>query len=116
MAAAGPDLHVAANETFALDASESDDPDGSIQRYEWAIVYSAGASVAVLNGEQIGTAVAEPGTYRITLVVDNGTGVSNATASDDLVLTVNAGPLAVAGTDLAVSVGECVPLDASGKP
>ena len=61
------------------------------------------------------TAIAEPGSYRVILIVDDGTGVSNATASDGLTVRVNAGPTAVVGPDLAVSVGERVPFDASGS-
>ncbi len=118
-AEAGPDLRVAAGERFRLDGAASTDPDGAVERATWTIAplddTETATPVATLSGIAVEHAVAEPGLYRVRLTVDDGTGVSNATAEDDLVLVVNAAPIADAGPDLAVAVGELAPLDASAS-
>jgi len=120
-AVAGPDLRVAAGEPFTLDGRASGDPDGEIARYAWTITPAEGAAeagaepVARLDGAEARHALAAPGLYRVTLSVDDGTGVGNATDTDALILEVNAAPIAEAGPDFEVALGELAPLDASAS-
>ncbi|WP_299369067.1 PKD domain-containing protein [uncultured Tateyamaria sp.] len=108
IADAGPPQVVAPDEEFVLSARSSLDPDGAISAYEWQL-----PSGATMDQERIGYAISEPGTYRIGLsVFDSFTGGA-ARDDDDVLITVNAAPVAEAGANLLVAPGDPVVLDAS---
>jgi len=86
--------------TVALDASDSNDPDGNIVIYAWQT--SDGQSV---DGKEIGVTFVNAGTYTITLTVTDNNGES---ASFDQIVTVNTVPsLPSTATSPATLTGNC---------
>jgi hypothetical protein len=87
IADAGDDLTVIVNNSVALDGSSSQDPDGDYLLYSWAIIEQPDESTsATLSNAD--NAIAQftadvTGTYKISLVVNDGT--VNSTASTVLV-------------------------------
>lgn len=65
--------------TLHLDASDSEDPDGSIVRYAWSVDEQS------LSGRVVSADVSSPGTYEVSLTVeDDSGGTSRATRSVDV--------------------------------
>ncbi|MAU09760.1 MAG: hypothetical protein CL607_08065 [Anaerolineaceae bacterium] len=103
------------SELVALDGTGSSDSDGTIVNYSWQI---GGSEIANGPTPSVDLAV---GTHTITLIVTDDDG---ATASDDVVITVNSpanlAPTANAGADQPVtdtdnSGSELVALDGTGS-
>ncbi|MCC6984234.1 MAG: PKD domain-containing protein [Bauldia sp.] len=110
VAAAGPDRRVAVGEVVGFNGFGSRDRDGSITRHEWD--FGDGARGEGPTPEH---AYAAPGLYTVRLTVTDDSGTSTAQHSDELMVRVNAPPVAVAGLDQAVAVGEAVAFDASAS-
>lgn len=115
LAEAGPDLLLGTEEAFTLDGSASRDPDGSIWRYRWDL-----GNGETAEGVSPRYAYALPGSYRVTLTVEDTAGVANSAASDSLTVTVDerAGyraPSADAGGGREALVGEPLRFDAGGS-
>ncbi len=119
VADAGADQTVNVGDTVTLDGSGSSDADGDPLTYAWTLTTPAG-SAATLSDD---TAVAPTfvpdveGTYTATLIVNDGLVDS---APDSAVITaevvvVNTPPVADAGPDQNVTVGDTVTLDGSGS-
>ncbi len=116
VANAGPTQNVAAGSTVTLSGAASTDPDGDPLTYSWQILVRPPSSAALLNGA---TTVAPtfvpdaPGDYTVSLVVtDNRQAVS--TLPSTVLVRVTGGnfpPVANAGPDQAVVVGQTVTLD-----
>jgi hypothetical protein len=116
VANAGPDQRVAAGNRAQLDGSASTDPDGNRLKYVWQIVRRPPGSAAELDHPRAvrPSFVADAaGTYAVSLVVFDGWVVS----APDLVevTTGNARPVADAGPDQDVALGQTVVLDGSGS-
>ncbi|WP_246455604.1 PKD domain-containing protein [Sulfitobacter aestuariivivens] len=110
IADAGPSVTVAPGEEFVLSAGASVDPDGAIGRYEWRL---PGGDVR--DRERLAHSFDTPGTYRIGLSVYDSFRGGAARDDDDVLVTVNAAPVAEAGPDLLVAPGDPVQLDASAS-
>ena len=122
---AGLNQSLASNEPVSLDASGSFDPDGDPMSYRWDFdSVPAGSTLADFNGAfsvndgtTPGTSFTPDveGTYIVSLVVTDGLGL--ASLPDRMVVNVNSGdaPIAVAGDEQTVSVGETVALDGTGS-
>jgi subtilisin family serine protease len=113
VADAGDDRTVNPATTATLDGSGSSDPDGGAVTHAWTqtdgiAVVLAGADTATPSF----TAPAGPATltFRLTVTDDRG-----LTATDDVTVTVNGVPEAVAGPAQTVDQGTTVTLDASGS-
>lgn len=108
LAEAGPDI-----ETDVLrvrfDASASADADGDALIYRWDF----GDGSAPAYGQNVAHTYPRSGTFPVTLRVDDGTGLSNATAIDATTVVVNARPMADAGGNRDVCSGESILFDAS---
>lgn len=109
---AGLDRTTIIEEIFELSGSASRDEDGSIIRYEWDL-----GNGKTAEGEKIKFSYFEPGNYRVTLKVTDSSGQANATARDEIEITVidkeNATPVAMVNPDRVAAIDEIVPF--SGK-
>ncbi len=110
-AVAGPDLTVYEGEPFQLNASLSRDNIG-IVRYTWS--YSIGETNVVLEGAVVDRVVRVPGTYNVSLRVEDAAGHADTAV---IVLTVlpNHPPVAEAGEDQVVPQGTCVVLNGTAS-
>ena len=108
VADAGPDQRVEAREPVQFDGSGSCDPDGSIVKYEWDFgdgTDGTGVAPTYVYGAN--------GTYIVELTVTD-----NASLSDTDICVVQIGnrpPVADAGPNQSVDVGETVSFDGSGS-
>ncbi|MEZ5291743.1 MAG: Calx-beta domain-containing protein [Vicinamibacterales bacterium] len=116
IADAGPDQRLVLGAVAQLDGSGSTDPDGDPLTFLWQIVQRPAGSLAVLDDPRAvrPTFVADAaGTYVASLVVSDG---QVASAPDTVELTTdNTRPIADAGPDQRVAVGQTVTLDGSGS-
>jgi beta propeller repeat protein len=117
IADAGPDQAlIALGSTVQLDGNQSWDPDGDTIHYAWTLTSKPSGSTAVLSDAAIinPTFIADvQGTYEAQLVVDDGWATS---APDSVAVSFNnIKPVADAGGNQAVNVGDVVALDGSGS-
>ena len=92
-----------------LDASGSSDADGDALIYAWDF----GDGSPLEYGREVTHVFPRSGVYPVTLRVDDGTGLSNASAADATTVQINARPVADAGGNRAVCSGEPILFDAS---
>ncbi|UEM25191.1 PKD domain-containing protein (plasmid) [Skermanella mucosa] len=113
-AAPEPAIAVAGGACFgrpvALSAAGSKDADGALARFEWDLGDGSRA-----EGADISHTYADPGTYHVRLVADDGAGLANSRRSAAYALHVNRPPEASAGPDRGTCPGTPVAFDASGS-
>ena len=121
VADAGMDRTVPLGLMVTLDGSGSEDADGDALTYAWSVVSRPTGSSAMLTGATTvkpTLAPDVPGEYTIGLVVNDGE-LSSAQDTMRLVVLpqtpVNTKPIAEAGSDRRVKLGEPVALDGSGS-
>ncbi|WP_353308472.1 PKD domain-containing protein [Shimia sp. NS0008-38b] len=107
IADAGPSLTVAPGEDFVLDAGASLDPDGSVAEHLW--LFEGGLSK---EGARVSHTFDAPGLYRIRLQVSDDFVGGGAVDESEVLITVNAPPVAQAGPDLRVAPDDNVRFDA----
>ncbi len=91
-----------------FDASGSSDPDGSIVAWEWDFGDGGqGTGVSPLH------AYARSGLWRVRLKVRDDSGTASGKAETEILVVVNDRPIADAGPDHTVALGE--PLEFSGR-
>jgi hypothetical protein len=116
VADAGSDQSVVVGQRVQLDGSSSSDADGDALTYSWSIVDSPVGSVAVLSDASSAMPTLDLdvfGIYTIELVVNDG--VEGSEPDTVLLNAINTLPVADAGSDQSVFVGETVVLDGSGS-
>lgn len=116
VANAGADQGGVAGQTFTLDGSASSDVDGDPLTYAWSIVSRpTGSTAAIVDPAQVLAMFTPdlPGQYVIELVVDDGAISSPPDALVISTTSVNRAPVANAGPDQTVRVGEAALLDGS---
>ncbi|MEN8163201.1 MAG: PKD domain-containing protein, partial [Acidobacteriota bacterium] len=101
---------VCAEQPVLFDASGSLDVDGGISDFRWD--FGDGTSAV---GAEISHAYDRPGLYQVTLAVDDGSGVGNSGSESSLEMTVNKEPVADAGPDRIVCLGDDVSFDGSAS-
>ncbi|MCP5197341.1 MAG: hypothetical protein H6974_11225 [Gammaproteobacteria bacterium] len=116
VAEAGPAQTVPLGATVQLDGSGSSDADGDGLTYQWTLTtVPLGSTAALTNPTMVNPSFIadQPGAYVAQLIVNDGTGPS----SPDTVTisTENSKPVANAGPDQQVDVGDTVRLDGSGS-
>ncbi|MGE5841729.1 MAG: PKD domain-containing protein [Deltaproteobacteria bacterium] len=117
VADAGPGQRFTGQGTIFLDGSQSFDPDGDPIQYAWVLIAKPAASMAALSGSDTvnpSFIADELGTYTVELVVTDSLGASST--PDTVVITSdNVAPVALAGYNQVVLVGDTVNLDGSGS-
>ncbi len=113
---AGPNQDVNMGSTVTLNGTGSSDPDGDSLSYSW--VQASGPIQITLNG----ASTAQPtfmantiGTYQFNLTVNDGKVNSTPSSVTIRILAQNNAPLANAGPDMNVYVGDDVVLNASSS-
>ncbi len=119
VANAGPDQNANVGDTVTLDGSGSSDADGDALIYSWTLTTPAGSGAGLSDPTAVSPTFVPDveGTYTATLIVNDGTVDSapdSATITAQLVV-VNTPPVANAGVDQTVTVGDTVTLDGSGS-
>ena len=116
VANAGPDQTVFVTQTVQLDGSTSSDVDGNALTFHWALMTKPVGSQAVLSDPGLVNPtfqVDRQGMYVVQLMVSDG---HVASAPDTAVVTTqNRQPVADAGPDQQVTVGDTVTLDGRGS-
>lgn len=95
LASAGDDKVIAHGETTVFEGKNSRDNDGYLTRFEWDFgdgMRSTGSSVV--------HQFANPGVYKVKLKVFDDSGTLTGVAEDELIVTVNARPIAKAGENV----------------
>ena len=110
VAVAGPDRHVAVGETVELTGAQSYDVDGKVASWAWDLGDGTKA-----EGVTAAHAYTTPGNYLVTLTVRDDAGLANSTATSTARIVVNDPPVAEAGADRTVAVGEPLTFDAAGS-
>jgi hypothetical protein len=116
VANAGANQTATVTSTVQLDGSGSTDVDGDSLRYKWSFVSMPTGSNTTLSNPGIVNptfVVDKKGTYTIQLIVNDGQ-VDSAPA-DVTVTTLNSPPVANAGPNQKINVGQTVQLDGSGS-
>jgi len=120
VANAGPDQVVTAGDTVPLNGSGSSDAEGDAITFDWTLTSVPVGSTAMLSNPTAAspsfTADVE-GSYVAQLIVNDGEFDSPADTAliTAQAIVVNTAPMASAGTDQNVSVGDTVALDGSGS-
>ena len=110
VAVAGDDGRVSVGQEIVLEGGRSYDVDGHIVEHVWDL-----GDGTTLTGPSGRHAYAAPGSYDVTLTVRDDSGVANGTGSDGFQVVVNAPPVAEAGPDRHVAIGEVITFDAGGS-
>ena len=110
IADAGPDLVAAPGQKLVFDGWGSVDPDGTVEAWLWR--FGDGSEA---QGRQVGHAFAEPGHYRVELTVRDDTGQDAAFDVDEVLVSVNAPPVANAGPDVLIPPGAKLTLDGTAS-
>jgi len=115
-AAAGPDQSVFVGNTVTLNGGGSNDVDGNPLTYSWSFTTRPAPSFATLSDAktvQPTFVVDAAGVYVIQLMVNDGT--TDSVPDTVTVNTLNSRPVANAGVDQVVSIGDTVQLSGSGS-
>jgi PKD repeat protein len=108
VAEAGDRQRAAVGQQITLDGNRSYDVDGDVVDFAWDL-----ADGTTETGPVIQHVFATPGTYDVRLTVRDDAGVANSESSDTVRIAVNAPPVAEAGPDRSLAIGEVTSFDAS---
>jgi hypothetical protein len=113
---AGPDQTANVGATVTLDGSRSSDLDGDRLTYHWSLQSrpgDSGATLGSLDSVNPTLPIDRPGSYVIRLIVNDG--VVDGAPATVTISTVNSAPVANAGADQTVLVGQPVALSGAGS-
>jgi len=106
------DLCFAPNQEMSvtLNGGNSRDPEGDTLSYKWDLGDGTDA-----EGQSVSHVYRRAGTYTAKLVVDDGRKTSCSSGVDTVAIKLNKKPLAVAGKDTGICLGESVRFDGSAS-
>jgi PKD repeat protein len=110
VAEAGDRQRIAVGQQVTLDGGRSYDVDGEIVDYQWNL-----ADDSTQAGPVIQHAFTAPGTYDVKLSVLDDAGVANSVGTDTVRIVVNAPPVAEAGPDRRLAIGEISTFDGTAS-
>jgi len=116
VANAGPDQSALVTQTVTLNGGLSSDVDGNPLTYAWSIISRpAGSSAALSDPAAAGPTFVldRPGSYVVQLIVNDG--FVNSAPDTVTVSTLNSPPVANAGANQSMPVGQTVTLDGSAS-
>ena len=103
-------------DTIVLNGGASSDVDGNLLTYAWTFLSKpAGSKATLKNPTRVNPSfvIDLPGNYVIQLIVNDG--LVNSTPATVTISTLNSPPVAAAGPDQVVFVGDTVQLNGSGS-
>jgi len=118
VADAGPDQAAAIGDIVQLDGSGSSDVDGDPLTYQWSFMAIPAGSTAIFSNDSAVKPTFEadvPGTFVVQLIVNDGSLDSAPVTVNINAASGNTAPIADAGPDQSVTVGDSVQLDGSGS-
>ncbi len=104
------DVTTCGGETLAFDASASSDSDGDTLAYRWD--FGDGDTA---TGAKVSHQYAKGGTYRVSVAVDDGSGMACALSTASLTARANTPPLAVAKVEEMGCASRSLSFDASNS-
>ncbi|MCP4764905.1 MAG: PKD domain-containing protein, partial [Gammaproteobacteria bacterium] len=116
LADAGPDQSDFVGVLITLDGSASSDADGDILSFNWSLTATPANSAAILDSVTLvnpSFVLDVPGNYVAQLIVNDGE--ANSAPDETVISTQNSHPLANAGVNQTVIIGETVQLDGSAS-
>jgi len=114
-AVAGLDRDVQLNERIVLDGSASSDPDGDELSFIWQQTSGPQVSLSDAQSAQAWFDADVQGTLEFTLTVSDEEVASTPDSISIRVLSINQAPIADAGDDIEVNVGDMLTLDAGSS-
>ncbi len=100
IADAGPDQMGVPGRTMRLDGAGSFDPDGHVSGFQWN--FGDGRMSEISKEPEISHTYATPGIYNVQLTVQDNTGHEEASDTDELVIAVNAPPVALISSQFPI--------------
>lgn len=94
-----------------FDASNGNDADGDTLEYYW----SFGDGTILRSGSKVSHEYKTGGSYRVSVIVDDGRGTACSTATAHAQIRVNTPPVADAGLNLTCCVNQATTFDATGS-
>jgi hypothetical protein len=115
IANAGQNQTTLINNTIILDGSKSTDFDGDLLNYSWILNPPEGSHATLDYPETVNPSfiLDIPGTYCADLTVDDGSATSEIDSVN--ISTNNTAPVANAGIDKSIQIGEIITLDGSSS-
>jgi hypothetical protein len=116
VANAGANQTVPVGTVVQLSGAGSSDVDGDSLTYAWTLMsWPAGSTASLTSTTAVTTSftIDKPGTYTVQLVVNDGK--VNSTPATVTITTQNSPPVANAGTNQIITIGQLVHLDGSGS-
>ena len=113
---AGPDQTTSYNQIITLDGSVSADSDGTISSYAWSQISGTGVELSSPSDQTTTfTSPSVEGDLVFRLVVIDDQSASDSDTVTISVVNTNINPIAIAGEDQIIAVGESVILDGSAS-